>query len=312
MRGAVEYDVELILPEAYTPRIEPDDQRCFLVPWLEEESVYVTGFEVVPDARSIVHHVIGYYAAAEDRATYERLDADDPGPGYTCYGGPGTNTADWLASWAPGGESIGTPEGTGIEIPPDSVVIVQMHYNTSSASPTADQSLIRLRLAEEVERPAITMPFTEFGWVTGARPMTIPAGEPDVMHSMRWDPHNYLVGYYGETLGIETGDSVSIHSAGVHMHDLGTRGRIAIDHGDSETCLVQIEDWDFQWQGRYLFAAEEELAAGDELYLECHWDNTAENQPLADGERRDPIDLAWGDSTTDEMCLGIAYLTATP
>ena len=311
-RPSFESDVELMLPEAYTPRVEPDDQRCFVVEWPEADPVYITGFEVIPDARSIVHHVIGYYASGDERETYEQLDADDPGPGYTCYGGPGTNNADWFGAWAPGGGHNYSPEGTGVEILPGSVMILQVHYNTSSATPVADQSSIRLRVSDAVERPAITMPFTRFDWVTGASPMTIPAGDPDVTHSMYWDPHNYLTGVYGETLGIASGDSVSLHSATLHMHDLGTSGRVAIDQGSAETCLVEIEDWDFQWQNRYEFTEEVELAAGDQLYLECSWDNTAENQPLRDGERRDPVDVAWGDGTSDEMCLGILYVTAMP
>jgi hypothetical protein len=306
------FDVELILPEPYTPRIEPDDQRCFLVPWEETESVFVTGFEVVPDARSIVHHVIAFFAEADDREVYDRLDANDPGPGYTCYGGPGTNTAEWLAAWAPGGRNNQMPEGTGIEIPPGAVIILQMHYNTDSADPTPDQSTIRLRLTDSVERPAVTMPFTQFEWVTGTTPMTIPAGESDVVHSMRWNPHNYLAGYYGDTLGIERGDSVSVHSTALHMHDLGTSGTISIDHGSSETCLVEVEDYDFQWQNQYRFTQEMELAADDQLFLECHWDNTAENQPIVDGERRDPRTVVWGDGTSSEMCLGVAFITARP
>ncbi len=312
IRGEFEYDLELSLLEPYTPRVEPDDQRCFLIPWTEPEPVFVTGFEVVPDERAIVHHVIGYYAEADDLARYRQLDDADPGPGYTCYGGPGTNTADWFGAWAPGGAANYMPQGTGIEIAPGSVIILQMHYNTTSAAPVPDQSSIRVRLADEVDRPAITMPYTEFDWVTGSSPMTIPAGEADVMHSMYWNPHNYLTGYYGETLGIEVGDALSLHSAALHMHDLGTAGRLTIDHGSSETCLVEIDDWDFNWQGRYAFVEEAELAADDQLYLECHWDNTAENQPLRDGERRDPLDVAWGDGTSDEMCLGVAYITARP
>jgi len=310
IRAEFEYDLELSMEDPYTPRIEPDDQRCFLVPWTETESVFVTGFEVVPDVRPIVHHVIGYYAAEEDLDQYERLDANDPGAGYTCYGGPGTNTADWFGAWAPGGSANYMPEGTGIEIAPGSVIILQVHYNTTSAAPTPDQSSIRLRLADEVERPAITMPYTEFDWVTGATPMRIPADETDVVHSMFWNPHNYLAGYYGETLGIERGDPVSLHSAALHMHDLGTRGRLSVDHGSSETCMLEIDDWDFNWQNRYGFTEEVELASTDQLYLECHWDNSAENQPLRDGDRRDPVDVYWGDGTSDEMCLGVAYITA--
>ena len=43
----------------------------------------------------------------------------------------------------------------------------------------------------------------------------------------------------------------------------------------------------------------------DELYLECHFDNSAANQ--ADGQA--PRDIAWGDNDQD-MCVG--FLAFTP
>ena len=46
------------------------------------------------------------------------------------------------------------------------------------------------------------------------------------------------------------------------------------------------------------------------LRLECHWDNTAENQPLVGGERLPPEDVFWGEGTRDEMCLGIVLMVA--
>ena len=54
-------DAIVEMPEAYTPAVEPDDYRCFLVdgPELEDTS-YITGFEVFPGERSVVHHVIAF------------------------------------------------------------------------------------------------------------------------------------------------------------------------------------------------------------------------------------------------------------
>jgi hypothetical protein len=43
---------------------------------------------------------------------------------------------------------------------------------------------------------------------------------------------------------------------------------------------------------------------GDRLRIECHWDNTLDNQPIVDGEPLQPVDLNWGEGTTDEMCVG--------
>jgi hypothetical protein len=47
----------------------------------------------------------------------------------------------------------------------------------------------------------------------------------------------------------------------------------------------------------------------DTLELRCAWDNSAENQPVVDGAPLSPTDVAWGEGSTDEMCLGILYVT---
>jgi len=48
---------------------------------------------------------------------------------------------------------------------------------------------------------------------------------------------------------------------------------------------------------------------GDQIYLECHWDNSAENQALVEGQPLPPRDVTWGEGTTDEMCLSGFYFT---
>ena len=81
-------DLSLSLAEPYTPQASPDDYRCFLMEWPYEERVWVTGYEVVPDNAAIVHHVIPFLIDPDDAEEYRALDAADPAPGYTCYGGP--------------------------------------------------------------------------------------------------------------------------------------------------------------------------------------------------------------------------------
>jgi hypothetical protein len=95
------------------------------------------------------------------------------------------------------------------------------------------------------------------------------------------------------------------------MHLLGNSGRLSVERADgSSTCMVQIDDYDFGWQSSYAFREPITVSPGDELRLECHHDNSLENQPLIDGERAEPIDVAWGEGTRDEMCLGVFLMTA--
>jgi len=109
---------------------------------------------------------------------------------------------------------------------------------------------------------------------------------------------------YDPTVVITKGEAVEMHNVMLHMHELGSIGRVAILRADGTTdCLLNITQWDFHWMADYYFEKPVRIAPGDKLYVECHWDNTAENQRLVNGEREPPRDLVW--KTQDEMCGAI-------
>jgi hypothetical protein len=92
------------------------------------------------------------------------------------------------------------------------------------------------------------------------------------------------------------------------MHMLGRQGQVSIKRpSGNDSCLLLIDDWDFHWQGAYTLREAAVLGPHDELQLGCEWDNSASNQPIVDGEPREPVNTNWGDGTFDEMCLAILY-----
>lgn len=218
-----------------------------------------------------------------------------------------------LGSWVPGTENLPLPAGTGIEVEPGSMIVAQMHYNTQSSNPVADQSTIELAIADSVERPATNLPGIDLGWVSNGRlgeAMTIPAGESNVTHSTTV-AYDSLFGRMAlESLGLQPGDPLVIHSANHHMHQLGTSQTSVVVHEDgTESCLLDIPDWDFNWQGSYQLMEPVVLGPGDAIEMTCTWDNSAGNQPVVDGVVREPTDVSWGEGTADEMCLAGFYVT---
>jgi mono/diheme cytochrome c family protein len=292
--GLSRVDRTLTMAEPYTPQQSPDEYRCFLVPWPDDldATTYVTGFRAVPGNDAIVHHVIAFLATPDQIADYEALDAAEDGPGYTCFGGTGGPSRTWLGGWAPGGVGNDLPPGLGLEVPAGSMVILQLHYNTLASDPAPDATAIELSIEPEVEKVARVIPFANPAWPGGGMP--IPADEADVVHEFQRDISPLL------------GSPQTVYAAALHMHTRGTRASLTIDRagGDSD-CVLEIDDWDFHWQGSYGLQTPLALGEGDELRLQCHFDNTAANQPYVDGEPLPPTDTNWGEGTTDEMCLGV-------
>ena len=299
-------DRELPLAEPYTPTVRSDyrdDYRCFVLPWPDTQPGFITGFRAVPGEEKIVHHVIAFLATPDQVATYNNLDAAEPGPGYPCFGATGGPAFTWLGAWAPGSLGNELPDGVGIEIMPGSAIVLQVHYNLLAVTPgspvPADQTKLQFRVEQQVQKTGVIQPWANPAWIL-ADTMRIPANEADVMHQFSADP-NLLLG----------GQSVTIYGAGLHMHKLGKSGRLSIKHSDgTSTCLLQVDDYDFNWQDGYVLRQSALLERGDQLELECHWDNTAGNQPLVNGEPQLPREVSWGEGTSDEMCLGILLMVS--
>jgi mono/diheme cytochrome c family protein len=299
-------DHTMMMPEEYVPSLEPDDYRCFLMDWPETNMAYVTGLAVRPGNATTVHHVIAYVAAPGDVAMYQGLDDAEPGPGYTCYGGPGggtTGQTGFLGGWAPGGAAAGDyPAGTGIPVEPGSKVILQVHYNMVTWDGTPDRTEVDLKVDHSVDREASFAFFADPGWAF-AGTMNIPAGEPDVVHSFTFDPTSFLT----------DNKPFDIYGVILHMHTRGTSATLDMMKGGDEAaeqCLLDIPRWDFNWQNAYRLEEPVLFEPGDQLRVTCHWNNSAENQPIVDGMQVPPKNLNWGEGTGDEMCLGTLYLAA--
>ena len=201
-----------------------------------------------------------------------------------------------------------TPAGTGVAIEPGSVLIVQMHYNTLTAEAVADQTSLGFQIADTVERPGTFVPIVDYAWIAGWNNMTIPAGEANIHHGVELDRSHDLFSLMLAPLGVGPSDTVEIWRGALHMHLLGTRARLAVQQdGGDEDCVLQIDDWDFNWQGDYGLSAPVAFGPGDTMQLDCWYDNSAANQPIVDGEPKDPETVGWGDGTFDEMCLGVVY-----
>lgn len=310
---AIRTDLRLPMTEAYTPSrgTTRDDYRCFVLPWAPETSRFVTGFDVQPGAAKQVHHIIAYLAHPRDAATVAHWERQDAEPGYSCYGGPSLTGddqigANFLAGWAPGSGGSILPEGTGIEIPQGSRLILQVHYNLDHTRALPDRSALELQLADTVEKRGSYLPLVNPVWVLSPQSMRIPAGQKRVVHAATLDPRPFLR-FLGAPL--DTTRGFTIHSVAHHMHLLGKRGDVALVRASGRRVpLLTIRDWHFHWQREYRFAAPEQFDPGDMLSIRCEHDNSRANQPVVNGRRAKPRTIYWGENSTDEMCIAFLYV----
>jgi mono/diheme cytochrome c family protein len=306
-----DFNLELPMRQAYTPTLRPDDHRCFAIEWPLDEFAYVTDVDVLPDQVSEVHHVIVSIAEPEDAALYYAAEGEDGRPGWYCLGAGGVSGAPLprqIGGWVPGAGREPAPKGTGIGVRPGSVMVVQMHYNTLVAEPTPDRSTVLVATADEVARPSSGFLITDPAWLQPGG-MPIQAGDANARHEMTF-PAWALARIFGAQAGVGMTDPWVMHNGFIHMHNLGSSGRITLLRQDgTEQVLLDIRDWDFNWQGTYRFERELLINPLDNIRLECTWDNSQQNQPFVGGVQQPSQYVEWGDGTNDEMCLMSVLMT---
>lgn len=310
---AIDYNLTVTLNEPYTPTEIPDEYRCLVMDWPLEETVYVDAVAMVPDAREEVHHVIAVVVDPEKLGPILEADGADGKPGFPCWGAPSPEgnlvPPRTLTVWAPGMTAGYLPEGTGVRIDPGSKIVMQMHYNTSNTDPVPDQSSINIHYVESVEREAVTLFFLNVDWY-GAGGMPIPADDPHVTHQ-HTGHFGFLMGFSDAgSVGVSEDEPFAIHSTFMHQHVLGKSTSIELLREDgTELMLVDIRDWDFDWQDEYVFEEEVIMYPEDRLRLTCTWDNSAPKQQFVDGKQLEPRYVEFGEGTYDEMCVNYFYVT---
>lgn len=290
------YTLELRAAEAYVAsRAVPDDYRCLVLDHDFDADTFITGIDVAPGHRPVVHHVLLYVAKADELAKLDALDAAEPGPGYTCYGGPRVGNGDTLGGWVPGSVGFHLPDGVALQVPKGARLIMQIHYNTTALpagqEPPPDRSAVQLWTLPEGASPkhlARILPFAH-------TKIAIPAGDA---HSVQ--TKTFSIPISGTVIGTVP-----------HMHTLGTSLSVTLERENADdACIVNVPDWDFAWQQFYLFPPEHYVQAlpGDTLRLTCTYDNSAANQPVINGVQAAPREVHWGEGTLDEMCLNYAII----
>lgn len=279
-----EPDLVLASAEAFTPPPHGDTYRCFTIPTELVADRFVSAVDIRPGDRATVHHVLTFVDSTGASAA---LDEAEPGPGYTCFGGPGFTSTGSLGGWAPGARPLELPENVAFALPSASRVVVQVHYHPHHGEPSADRTQVGLYFSDAPSPKEMRfVPLVN-------QTFTIPPN----------DPH-YRV---DAAFPIAVPFPLKLWLVAPHMHLLGKEMTVQMRRPDGTTeCLIRIDDWDFNWQGTYHYATPIDVPAGTRLSLTAYYDNSS-NNPRNPNDPPQPV--SWGEATTDEMCLAFLGVT---
>lgn len=269
-------DLVLEMGEDFTvPAAGPDLYRCFVIPTHLKRDAYISAVEFQAGNKRVVHHFMAFL----DTAGAGRMrDEADPGPGYTCFSGPGVDVEGDLGGWAAGNTPHHLPEGIGRLVPAFSDVILQVHYHPSG-KPEVDRSRLAIYLCKKPVKQTL-----HWANATNSTFRLLP-GKADNEVKATWN-----VPMDVEALAVTP-----------HMHQLGRDFRMTVTFPGGRTQdLLHIDAWDPNWQNTYYFEKRVSLPKGSIVKVIAHFDNTSHPR----NPHRPPRLVKWGPDVTDEMLVG--------
>jgi peroxiredoxin/mono/diheme cytochrome c family protein len=208
------------------------------------EDRWVQAAEILPGNKAVVHHC--------------NVFLQPPGIGDPALlpDSVGSNESYCFTMMAPGTQPMVLPPGMAKRIPAGWRVVFVIHY-TAIGSVQKDQTRLGLKFAEarQVRQEVATRLMCDLN-------LRIPPGAADHRVSQTWEVHR----------------DVQLLSLFPHMHLRGKSFRYELIHADgSEEVLLDIPQFDFNWQHRYILAEPKLVRAGSRLRCTAVYDNSAGN-----------------------------------
>lgn len=267
--GTVDLSLQM---QSYMITSNGDVYRNFVLNTGLSQTRYATAIEVIPGNPEIVHHVLVFMDT-----TNNPIDPNNPG-------GTGSSASKLIYGYVPGAEPYFAPPGTGFRFPPNTRIILQMHYAPGSATLT-DATKINFKLTSTPQREISVNPILNHFTSLTNGPLSIPANQTKTFYQQVTIPGNWTLLY-----------------AWPHMHMVG---RNIISFATTTTPndtirFVNVPDWDFHWQMNYVFPRAVKLPNNSTLRARAFYDNTSAN---LNNPNTPPQNVTAGEGTGDEMMM---------
>ncbi|HIG30707.1 MAG TPA: redoxin domain-containing protein [Verrucomicrobiales bacterium] len=241
-----------------------------------KEDTWIQAIQIKPTARESLHHVLVF--VRNPKHGRKRNRNSDP------------LNDSFFGVYVPGNEYVIYPNDMGRFIPAGSQISFQLHY-TPSGTQTIDQTQVGLVFCKDKPKHRVRVEA-----IANSKFKIPPFAE------------NYQANAH-----IDMPAGVSILGFFPHMHLRGKAFRYDLISRDenrkSVTTLLDIPQYDFNWQLFYRYATPLRLSESKKLEVIGWWDNSENNPANPDPSKT----VRWGDQTFEEMMIGyVEYFVNEP
>jgi polyisoprenoid-binding protein YceI len=252
-----------------------------------------------------------------------------------------SGTVRSIGGWAPGQSPTTYPEGYGLFIPPGSVIVNQIHYHFDHDAPPDNSWIILdetdpadvpdlTHISGSTYLTPAEVPCTpEEEAITAERTATIDGYidlciRANVIEDIRekyddfatfipnalirgcggtvddYDDLDGSIGY--SSCDMNARNPGTIYTVLGHMHEFGHAYRMTLNPDTpEEMVLLDIPNWDFEWQLNYDLVEDVRIDRSDVIRFECWWDRDRVNL-------EEPRYVTWNEGTLDEMCFSAVWV----
>ena len=289
-------DLVVEMPEAYVlgPRGDleqgtssEDVYRNFVIESPVTSTRHVRAIEFRPGNARVVHHA---FVLVDSTDGSRRQDEADPGPGFDGIHPPETalTPGGFFLSWTPGRVPFAGERGLSWALEADTDIVLQVHMQPSGKTEEVRASVgFYFDEGPPTRRPVTLGLFS--------KEIDIPAGEGD----------------YHVEVEYRLPVDVDVLAVLPHAHFLGKSMRGLARTPDGErVSLIEIPEWDFNWQEAYRYLEPVRLPRGTVLELDFAYDNSRTNPR---NPNVPPARVTYGLDSVDEMCeLWLQVLPRNP
>jgi len=242
-----------------------------------DQDTWVSGFEIRPDVRKIVHHANLNVVIPEPGKTVDWKTLQTKGERKEDH----DFTIKSIHVGVPGRYAFQTAKGVAVLLPKGSRLRIDLHY-VAYGKPEVEQTKVGLYFAEghiDQERRNYNFQY---------KALRIPPNTAD---------------YYCE--GAKTvPEPVTVQQVACHMHVRGKSYRIWADLPDRGAVeLMKVPHYNFLWQQQYELAEPVHLPKGSIIHYEAHYNNSPSNTMLLQYDTPER-EVVWAERTIDEMMGG--------
>ena len=226
-----------------------------------KEDKWIQAAEIRIGNRAVVHHVIVAVSSRGVQPVHGEIDSE------------------WLTASAPGSKPLELSDGLAKVIPAGATLVFQVHY-TPIGTPQTDLSTVGFKFVDKAKVRKIVGTKQ-----VAQRDLNIPAGEAE---------------YKTEASRVVRQDALML-AMFPHMHWRGKSFKYtAVYPNGRNEVLLDVPNYDFNWQNGYEFEQPKLLPRGTKILCEAVFDNSASNFSNPDPSQN----VRWGDQTSDEMMIG--------